>query len=130
MHRRHDTISRRFARLLGLPALILALACQLALGAADLPDQAADALSVQAIGVMCLSHAGSDQAPAAPHRHPGVPAFCTFAAAFADAGILPANPVAAPVPEPVAIRFAGPASIRAPPAVPFRTAYPTGPPAV
>jgi hypothetical protein len=125
-----NTAANRFARLLSLPALIIALACQLALGAADLPDQADDAWRVQAIGVMCLSHPASDQAPAAPHRHQGVPAFCTFAGAFAHAGLLPVPIVAAPIPLPVAIRFTGPASIRAPPSQAFRTAYPTGPPAV
>jgi hypothetical protein len=119
-----------WARLFGLPMLVLALACQVALGAADLADQAAGARSLQAVGVMCVSPPASDHAPAAPHRHAAVPAFCMFAAAFAHAGLLPAPLVAAPVPLPVAIRFAGPASIRAPPAAPFRTAYPTGPPAV
>lgn len=130
MHPTRNTAATRFARLLSLPALILALACQLALGAADLPDQADDAWRVQTIGVMCLSHPGSDQAPAAPHRHQGVPSFCTFGAAFAHAGLLPVPIVAAPIPLPVAIRFTGPASIRAPPSQAFRTAYPTGPPAV
>jgi len=125
-----NTVATRFARLLSLPALILALACQLALGAADLPDAADDAMRVQAIGVMCLSHPASDQAPAAPHRHQGVPAFYTFAGAFAHAGLLPVPIVAAPIPLPVAIRFVGPTSIRAPPSQAFRTAYPTGPPAV
>jgi hypothetical protein len=130
MHGSRNTLATQFARLLGLPALIIAMACQLALGAADLPDQATDALSVQTIGVMCLSHPASDHAPAAPHRHPGVPAFCVFAAAFAHAGLLPGPIEAVPVPLPIAVRFTGPASIRAPPSQAFRSAYPTGPPAV
>jgi len=128
MHKRHDRAGF-WSRLFGLPLLVLALACQVALGAADVADQPADARSLQTVGVMCVSHPASDHAPAAPHRHAAVPAFCTFAAAFAHAGLLPAPIVAAPVLLPVAIRFPGPASIRAPPAAPFRTTYPTGPPA-
>jgi hypothetical protein len=129
MQARHERAGF-WGRLFGLPALIVALACQVALGAADLPDKTAVARMLQTVGVMCVSHPGADQAPAAPHRHAAVPAFCTFAAAFAHAGLLPAPLVAAPVRLPVAIRFAGPASIRAPPAAAFRTAYPTGPPVV
>jgi len=126
MYARTKPLSGLWSRLLSLPALVLALACQLALGAADLPDQPADALSLQTIGVMCRSHSTPDRAP--PHRHAAAPVFCTFAAAFGHGGLVPAPPVAVPRPVMVAVWRGALPQARAPPALPRSAAYPRGPP--
>jgi hypothetical protein len=128
MHVSNHRASGFWARLVGLPALVLALACQLALGAADLPDQAADALSLQTTGVMCRSHAASDHAP--PHRHAAVPAFCSFASAFGHVGVMPASCVDVPAPAIIATWAGTLPPARAPPALPRSTAYPRGPPLI
>jgi hypothetical protein len=104
------------------------MACQLALGAADLPDQAADALSLRTVGVMCRSHEVPDHAP--PHRHAAVPAFCTFAVAFGHAGLLPPPSVDVPAPVITATWAGTLPPARAPPALPRSTAYPRGPPLI
>lgn len=124
MHARHNRAGF-WARLFGLPALVLALACQVALGAADLPDQPTDARSLQTIGVMCRSHPAPNHAPR--HRH-AAPACCTLAAAFGHAGLMPVAPVSVPAPVMIVESSIAVPPARAPPAAARSVAYPRGPP--
>jgi hypothetical protein len=118
-----------WARLFRLPALVLAVACQIALFGTGLPDEPTDALSLQSVAVMCHTQPGAKHAPLPAHRHDGAHSPCTMAAAFGQTGMLHAPGIVVPEPLAVAVLAGGPAAIRAPPSPPFRTSYPTGPPA-
>jgi hypothetical protein len=130
MRLRLEKLLTALGRRLALAALLAAVSCGVALGAATLPDedarQAASALG--AASILCRAPAQPGQTPPPAHRRGASDAACPLPSAFQHMAALTPSAPAIPVPRLVAVLRATAARPRAPPSVSRQAAWPRGPP--